>query len=240
MKDVKVGSVVRVVNCGECYSTFSDFFLENPEADLWNRWERGNKAVDCEEGVVEFIGEHSFLDETIALVGTEDKCFLICVDGLEVISEPKFKVGDKVRVVESGSGFSYSTAESGEVVVTISKVGRYLDRTGYQVEGKGSEKGNQKSNPKYKGFNGEDSFELVAQPRPHAEVIKAWADGAEIEFYNPAFSSWASVECPAWVEEFQYRVKPEKSEAELKIEELEKEVDKIQQEIQKLKEELAQ
>ena len=52
------------------------------------------------------------------------------------------------------------------------------------------------------------------KPHKHAELIKAWADGAEIQFRdsnNPDYNEWAnvSVHMPTWVTEFEYRIKPE-------------------------------
>ncbi|WP_396190193.1 hypothetical protein [Flavobacterium sp.] len=46
------------------------------------------------------------------------------------------------------------------------------------------------------------------KPHKHAELIKAWADGAEIEVYQPAFGRWEEAE-PAWHTSFEYRIKPE-------------------------------
>ncbi len=46
------------------------------------------------------------------------------------------------------------------------------------------------------------------KPHKHAELIKAWADGAEIEVYQPAFGRWEKAE-PAWHTSFEYRIKPE-------------------------------
>lgn len=50
------------------------------------------------------------------------------------------------------------------------------------------------------------------KPHVHAEVIKAWADGAEIEYCTGFGSSeWRELinGTPAWSEHLQYRVKPE-------------------------------
>ena len=50
------------------------------------------------------------------------------------------------------------------------------------------------------------------KPHLHAEVIKAWADGAVIEYSGAYYSSkWREIEngTPSWSEHFQYRVKPE-------------------------------
>lgn len=48
------------------------------------------------------------------------------------------------------------------------------------------------------------------KPHKHAECIKAWADGAEIEYYSDELSCWKDVTCnlPIWFEWSQYRVKP--------------------------------
>lgn len=47
-------------------------------------------------------------------------------------------------------------------------------------------------------------------PHKHAAVIKAWADGAKIEF-RPFNCEWRDlkVKNPAWHEDTEYRIKPE-------------------------------
>lgn len=41
----------------------------------------------------------------------------------------------------------------------------------------------------------------------HADLIHAWADGAEIQ-YEAASGDWFSSSCPNWDEPTQYRIKP--------------------------------
>jgi len=41
----------------------------------------------------------------------------------------------------------------------------------------------------------------------HADLIHAWADGAEIEFYD--ITHWVHMPKPNWVDAALYRVKPE-------------------------------
>jgi hypothetical protein len=41
----------------------------------------------------------------------------------------------------------------------------------------------------------------------HADLIKAWADGAEIQVYSGGY--WVDT-APSWNETDQYRIKPEK------------------------------
>jgi hypothetical protein len=49
------------------------------------------------------------------------------------------------------------------------------------------------------------------KPHKHAEVIKAWADGAKIQYRNNDMKDWADMpECsPLWYETVEYRTKPE-------------------------------
>lgn len=42
----------------------------------------------------------------------------------------------------------------------------------------------------------------------HAELIKAWADGAQIEFLTTDTNEWCDLISPRWSEGVQYRVKP--------------------------------
>lgn len=49
-------------------------------------------------------------------------------------------------------------------------------------------------------------------PHKHAELIKAWADGAEIEFYDTRFEEHKWKSCgsiPHWVPHVTFRIKPE-------------------------------
>ena len=45
-------------------------------------------------------------------------------------------------------------------------------------------------------------------PRPHAELIKAWADGAEIEHLSNG--RWIFINNPGWYNAHEYRIKPKK------------------------------
>jgi len=42
----------------------------------------------------------------------------------------------------------------------------------------------------------------------HAEFIKAWADGAEIQTYHKSTSEWADTDTPYWELDREYRIKP--------------------------------
>lgn len=47
------------------------------------------------------------------------------------------------------------------------------------------------------------------KPHIHAEIIKAWADGATIQFSTDDGYSWLTTNSPTWDSNYQYRVKPE-------------------------------
>lgn len=51
----------------------------------------------------------------------------------------------------------------------------------------------------------------MPKPHKHAKLIKAWADGAEIQVcdYSSESVSWINVKSPQWREDFAYRIKPE-------------------------------
>lgn len=49
------------------------------------------------------------------------------------------------------------------------------------------------------------------KPHKHADLIKAWADGAEIEAFTDE-SIWVSIRNPSWYDHIKYRIKPEPKE----------------------------
>lgn len=50
----------------------------------------------------------------------------------------------------------------------------------------------------------------MAAPRKHADVIKAWADGAEVQARPPGgCTMWADVKVPVFSSDWEYRVKPD-------------------------------
>ena len=44
----------------------------------------------------------------------------------------------------------------------------------------------------------------------HADLIHAWADGAQIQWNDPNYDEpWSDIQVPSWCENFEYRIKPE-------------------------------
>ena len=48
----------------------------------------------------------------------------------------------------------------------------------------------------------------VNKPHVHAALIKAWADGSEIECCEPGISIWGPMEPLVWLPNMHYRIKP--------------------------------
>ena len=51
----------------------------------------------------------------------------------------------------------------------------------------------------------------TCNPRPHAELIKAWADGADIQ-YLAGNGIWTDAAFPYWAKDQTFRIKPESVE----------------------------
>ena len=49
----------------------------------------------------------------------------------------------------------------------------------------------------------------MGQPHKHAALIKAWADGAAIEFGSSTAEEWTTTTTPLWDVNTEYRIKPE-------------------------------
>lgn len=45
--------------------------------------------------------------------------------------------------------------------------------------------------------------------RKHADLIHAWADGAQIQLLSVIHARWDDVENPRWRDDYEYRIKPE-------------------------------
>tara|TARA_R110000772_G_scaffold129472_2_gene237618 strand:+ start:33381 stop:33815 length:435 start_codon:yes stop_codon:yes gene_type:complete len=78
-------------------------------------------------------------------------------------------------------------------------------------------------------------------PHKHAELIKAWADGAEIEVEVTVgcgrYVPLAKANKPLWLLDRAYRIKPTKTAKDVKLEELEANMRKLADEIKELRNE---
>ena len=128
---------------------------------------------------------------------------------------PKFKVGDKVRINANGPRLYWVRTmdkfKTKDIVGVIeAQADKYDGTVGSYVY-------------QLKGFEGyiisEQDLELVeesnantrphANARKHADLIIAWANGAEIEYYHDVENEWVHVDEPYWEDDSVYRIKPE-------------------------------
>ena len=73
-------------------------------------------------------------------------------------------------------------------------------------------------------------------PHKHAELIKAWADGAVIEVKKVVADGWLILKHPQWEPEATYRIKPHntKPDNEKEIEHLRSEILRMSKELEEL------
>lgn len=138
-----------------------------------------------------------------------------------------FKVGDKVRRIIGGGDWCGMAEGDVDKVIEVFKYSVELSRS---------------------SGHDEDCLELVREAKPtypnpphkHAELIKAWADGAEIEVEAHAgqcfWISCAVYNNPQWNEKVNYRIKPQRSNKDIQIDKLEQQAKDLANEIRKLKE----
>lgn len=85
----------------------------------------------------------------------------------------------------------------------------------------------------------ESQFVLVHSypnpPHKHSALIIAWAQGAVIEHFRINTGLWKVLLNPAWDTVGDYRIKPNKSDKDIKIEELEEKLLSIHKELGTLK-----
>lgn len=48
----------------------------------------------------------------------------------------------------------------------------------------------------------------MTQRHKHADVIIAWANGAQVEFRSHIDGGWVKAKTPGWYENYEYRAKP--------------------------------
>lgn len=132
----------------------------------------------------------------------------------------KFKVGDKVVCTDA---FSKSAISEGRVYKVRCV---YDDSVGVEEK---------------TGLFCHSRFELAPQypnpPHKHAELIKEWADGAAIQYFN-SDGEWMDVLCnkPYWCDADEYRIKPveTKSPNQIEKERIQAEMRKLEQALSKL------
>lgn len=122
----------------------------------------------------------------------------------------KFKVGD--RVVSNGTWLPKGT------MYTIDKVHPYF---GIGIDG-------------HRGWFSEDQFTLVQEevepvkPRPHVDLIKAWAEDSSVKIQYKDLDGWLELDVPHWYHDVEYRIKP----SEDKIEAIKAEIESLKNSVE--------
>ena len=139
----------------------------------------------------------------------------------------KFKIGDRVTVISKTTPNYIGNKSVGDTG-TITKVDF---GTFYKLDNEG-----------HCCYLGEGDLRAYSPypnpPHKHAELIKAWADGAEIEYkgFNNVWKS-ASAVCVQWSNSTHYRIKPQKTAKDTELEELEAKARQLADEIKELRDE---
>jgi len=112
-----------------------------------------------------------------------------------------FKVGDKVRVLEKAIGGDVAVGTI-DVITDVWSDGAVRVGTGYGLNYFLDDNGGKlelvKPEPVYPN-----------PPHIHHKEIKAWADGAQIQWFGPLTETWYdSASVLVWKPDVKYRVKP--------------------------------
>lgn len=136
----------------------------------------------------------------------------------------EFKVGDVVVVVKQANNGTLPVGYVGTITNFVED--RISGGICYQLDNVGGG---------WLGGGSGGELKLLKsgyKPRPHADLIKAWADGAEIEYKN-SYGAWVTVKnTPTWLENGEYRIK--ESVLVDEISKLREEIDISQKKLQDL------
>ena len=127
----------------------------------------------------------------------------------------KFKVGDKICYI-NGDAFSNK-----KKIVTIARD----EGHSYWLKEPASRLSKENTHSRCRLVE-------ASKQHKHAAFIHAWADGAEIERYRDG--EWINQTSPIWNNASIYRIKPEKSAAELEKEDIIKEMEALKVRLDKL------
>ena len=103
---------------------------------------------------------------------------------------------DGRKAIVVGTNFNFKGGESVLAVIT--------QNSGFQVSRMYYQEGQFIKS----GLSGTDLIN-IPQPRKHADIIKAWADGAEVQIRGGVLGAkWQDCEQPSFCNCMEYRVKP--------------------------------
>ncbi len=125
----------------------------------------------------------------------------------ELIKKHDLKVNDEIVCISVDESERFMYGEAGKTysleISNIDGATMVLTKPGCLWSGEGA------------------TFELVKQkptPHIHSEIIKAWADGAVIQYWDGNSNKWITAPNPLWGVGNIYRVKPDNTEQIKQIE----------------------
>jgi hypothetical protein len=54
-------------------------------------------------------------------------------------------------------------------------------------------------------------MESMMKKHKHADLIKTWADGSQIQYWSTEHDGWVDIDSPCWCDDTDYRIKPKPS-----------------------------
>ena len=117
-----------------------------------------------------------------------------------------FKVGDKVRVVkkvEQENGWRNSWVDDMDELLGKTFTINMIDESGIFFEDSHYE-----FPPSSLELVTEEPQSVNQKRHKHADVIHAWAEGADIEVFNPNTCEWVHTDAHDFNRNYEYRIKP--------------------------------
>lgn len=100
MATLKPGDIVEIVQPGELYTSYEEFFEEHKLPEKWKLTYLANTKIHPEgKFLVRYIGTHQFPSQgSLAVIsGPGGEFFLIGVPGLNLIGSPLFPEVEKIK-----------------------------------------------------------------------------------------------------------------------------------------------
>ena len=144
----------------------------------------------------------------------------------------EFKVGDEVRVLKMANGGDVPVGTIG-VITSVGKFGAVRVGTGgmfnYFLGGAGGKIELVKTEPVYPN-----------PPHSHQKLIIEWADGADIQRFGTSSELWDDVTTPAWNPNVKYRVKPDVTTVDPRLELLNEKLAELHKAVAYVKKEIGE
>lgn len=197
---------------------------------FWFQSRSSNGFRRCNSKMKKFVGERATITEVSPFVDGE--AYKLDIDGgrwmwdvvgltlVEEESMDNFKVGD-IIVKADGDSWCASGGAKEAKVYKVDGDAVHVEIT-HDVTG-------ERVISNFPSWS--KNFKIKQNPNPphkHRDLIIAWANGADIEYYSTFSNRWMGASAPDWDTTLNYRTKPQepqKTEAQLEKEAIQKEME---------------